>query len=404
MSARRIAYLDCSTGVSGDKFLGALLDAGSVRGDFTAEHLRQTVAAIAPEAHVEVERVLSHGISAVSVRVSADDEPPHRQWRDIEALIDGAALPDEVRSSALRAFKTLAVAEAAVHDVALDDVHFHEVGAIDSIADILGVCAGVHALGIELLVASPVAVGGGTVHTSHGVLPVPAPATAALLADVPVVGGPVPGELTTPTGAALLKGVAGGFGDLPPMTIDLTGRGAGTRDIGVPNICQLLIGENTSAAHAPSPLAEPIILLETNIDHIPAEELAFAAEELLAAGALDVWQTPIVMKKGRSAVMLSALCAPNRADELTARVIELTGSLGVRRHAIERTCAPREARRVDTPWGPARLKLGAGRLRPEHDDVARIARAHSLPYAFVAREIARLAEERNSGATDPDPG
>lgn len=405
MSARRIAYLDCSTGVSGDKFLGALLDAGTVRGDFTAEHLRETIAAITPEARVEVERVASHGISAVSVRVSADGEPPSRRWRDIEALIGGAALPDAVRSSALRAFEALAVAEAAVHGVALGDVHFHEVGAIDSIADIVGVCAGLHALGIELLVASPVAVGGGTVQTSHGVLPIPASATAGLLAGVPVVGGPVPGELTTPTGAALLKGLACDFGDLPPMMVDLTGRGAGTRDIGIPNVCQLFIGEDTTTAHAPGSSTEPVVLLETNIDHIPAEELAFAAEELLAAGALDVWQTPIVMKKGRSAVTLSVLCAPDRADELTARVIELTGSLGVRRHTIERTCAPREERRVDTPWGPARVKVGAARLRPEHDDIARIAREHSLPYAFVAREIARLAEEREpSAAADPDPG
>jgi pyridinium-3,5-bisthiocarboxylic acid mononucleotide nickel chelatase len=403
VSARRIAYLDCSTGVSGDKFLGALLDAGAVRSEFTAEHLRATVAAIAPEAHVEVERTRSHGVSAVSVRVSADEQPPHRRWRDIEALIDGAALPDEVRSSALHAFEALAVAEAAVHDVALDDVHFHEVGAIDSIADIVGVCAGLHALGIELLVASPVAVGGGTVQTSHGVLPVPAPATATLLADVPVVGGPVPGELTTPTGAALLKGVVGRFGDLPPMTVDLAGRGAGTRDIGIPNVCQLLIGEDTATAHAPSSSTEPVVLLETNIDHIPAEELAFAAEELLAAGALDVWQTPIVMKKGRSAVTLSVLCAPHSADELAARTIELTGSLGVRRHSIERTCAPREERRVDTPWGPARLKRGAGRTRPEHDDVARIAREHSLPYAFVAREIARLAEQNEPGTAKSNP-
>jgi pyridinium-3,5-bisthiocarboxylic acid mononucleotide nickel chelatase len=396
VSARRVAYLDCSTGVSGDKFLGALLDAGSVGGEFTPENLREIVSAIAPEARIDVERVLSHGISALRVRVSADDQPPHRHWRDIEALIEGAAIPEAVRSDALRTFEALAAAEAAVHDVTIDEVHFHEVGAIDSIADIVGVCAGVHALGLEAIIASPIAVGSGTVETSHGTLPVPAPATAALLADVPIFGGPVLGELTTPTGAALLKGLTCGFGALPPMTVDRVGRGAGTRDIGIPNVCQLLVGESSAPSDAPGLSPEPVVLLETNIDHIPAEELAFAAEELLAAGALDVWQTPIVMKKGRSAVMLSALCAPDRAEELTARAIELTGSLGVRRRAIERTCAPREARRVDTPWGPARVKLGADRARPEHDDVARIAREHSLPYAYVVREIARLADEADS--------
>jgi hypothetical protein len=174
-----VAYLDCSTGVSGDKFLGALLDAGELRGDFTAEHLRAVVAAIAPEARVSVERVLSRGVSALSLRVSAEGQPPHRHWSDIESLLESAALPEPVRENALRAFEALAIAEATVHGVAVSDVHFHEVGAIDSIVDIVGTCAGVHALGLDdAIVVGPVAVGSGTVETSHGVLPVPAPATA----------------------------------------------------------------------------------------------------------------------------------------------------------------------------------------------------------------------------------
>lgn len=397
----RIAYLDCSTGVSGDKFLGALLDVGESSGEFTAEHLRAIVAQLAPDASVSVERVLAHGISALSVRVTAKGAAHHRHWGDIRALIggaDGSALPEPGRQTALRAFEALAVAEATVHDVDVERVHFHEVGAIDSIVDVVGVCAGLHALGISRLVASPVAVGSGTVDTSHGLLPVPAPATAMLLRGLPIVPGPFVGELTTPTGAALVSTLADEFGAPPAMTLGASGYGAGTRDIGAPNVCRIMLGTAAGTVGEPAePRAcEPVVLLETNIDHLPAEELTFAAEEILAAGALDVWQTPIVMKKGRSAVMLSVLAAPGTAGLLAERVIELTGSLGVRRSELERACAPRAVREIATPWGPAHLKVGAGRVRPEHEDVARIAREHGLPYTAVAREIERLA-------TEPDP-
>ena len=396
MSAR-IAYLDCSTGVSGDKFLGALLDAGEAGGEFTAEHLRAIVAALAPEARVSVDRVLSHGVSAMSVRVSAEGDATQRRWGDIRALISGAdpvVLGEAARESALRAFEALAVAEATVHGVDVEQVHFHEVGAIDSIVDIVGACAGAHALGITGgLTAGPVAVGSGTVKTSHGILPVPALATAALLAGVEIVPGPARGELTTPTGATLVKELASGFGVMPSMALERLGYGAGTRDIGVPNICRIAIGERADSRIDDAGQAiEPVVLLETNIDHISAEELAFAAEELLGEGALDVWQTPIIMKKGRSAVMLSVLSDPEWAGALAARVMVLTGSLGVRQMRLERSCASREVREVATPWGPARVKVGAGRVRPEHEDVARIAREQGLAYSAVSREIARLAE------------
>ena len=392
-----IGYLDGTTGVSGDKLLGALLDIGETSAEFTAEHLRAIVATLAPEARVDIERVLSHGISAVSVRVSAEGDARHRHWSDIRKLIEGAdaaVLGEAARESALRAFRTLADAEAVVHGVDVDRVHFHEVGAIDSIVDIVGACAGVHALGLAgRISASPIAVGSGTVEGSHGVLTVPAPATAALLVGVPVVAGTATGELTTPTGAALVRELVSGFGPTPPMTIEALGYGAGTRDLGTPNVCRLTIGEPALRGSAgPRPPLEPVVLLETNVDHVCAEELAFAAEELLGDGALDAWQTPIVMKKGRLATMLSALASPGDADRLAERMIALTGSLGIRRAVLERSCAPREVREIDTPWGVARVKVGAGRVRPEHDDVARIARERGLPYAAVSREIARLAE------------
>ncbi len=383
-----IGYLDCSTGISGDKFLGALLDLGTQSGAFTADDLRAIVARLAPEAVVAVERVVSRGVTATGVRVTTapDAEPHSRTWADIRALIEAAALPDRVRTTSLAAFEALAVAEAGVHGTDVDRVHFHEVGAIDSIVDMVGVCAGVHALGIDRLVVSEVAVGSGTVETSHGTLAVPAPATAALLIGVPILGGPATGELTTPTGAALLGALADEYGPLPTLTIERIGTGAGTRDIGCPNVCRLSIG---STADGLTP--ETVAVLETNIDHLSAEQLAYAAEELLAAGALDVWQTPIVMKKGRLAVTLSVLTDESTAATTAARIVALTGSLGVRVTPQQRFISKRDVVTVETPWGPARAKVGAGRVRPEHDDVARIARTHGLEYDEVAGAIERLA-------------
>ncbi len=391
-----IGYLDCSTGVSGDKFLGAVLDVGETSGDFTAEHLRAIVASLAPEARVAVERVVSRGVTAVGVRVTAAHEPHSRTWADIERLIHAADLPEPVRDAALRTFEALAEAEAAAHGVDPADVHFHEVGAIDSIVDIVGVCAGLHALGVTELAVSRIAVGSGTVETSHGVLPVPAPATAALLVDVPVVAGPAEGELTTPTGAALVTTLASGYRIIPPMTPLGIGYGAGTRDIGCPNVCRIILGD--PAPPDPALTAETVTLLESNVDHLSPEAVAFAAEQLLSAGALDVWQTPIVMKKGRLAVTLSVLCAAEAAEALASRLVALTGTLGVRRTELPRLVAEREVVEVETEWGPARVKLGAGRARPEHDDVAAIALRTGLSYAHVADAI-RAAAERS--ARDP---
>jgi uncharacterized protein (TIGR00299 family) protein len=392
-----IGYLDCSTGVSGDKFLGALLDAGTANGLFTAEDLGAIVRVLAPEARVVVERVSSRGVSALSVRVLAEGQPHSRSWADIRTSLHSASLPGPVLDRALVAFGALADAEAAVHGTPVDDVHFHEVGAIDSIVDMVGTCAGIHALGITSLLATPIAVGSGTVGTSHGTLPVPAPATARLLqrAGAPLELGPAVGELTTPTGAALLVACVEGFSAMPSLTIGGIGYGAGTRDIGVPNICRLILAEESAAdAHTTDGLAhETVAVLESNIDHLSPEELAFACEELLAEGALDVWQTPIVMKKGRSATLLSVLVAEHDASRFAARMSGLTGSLGVRIRMNQRLIAPREAVEIPTEWGPVRVKSGAGRVRPEHDDIARIARETGLAYADIARKVTDAARK-----------
>ena len=404
-----IAHLDLSSGASGDKLLGALLHAGEraavARGlgadlpEFSADDLRVVIAAIAPEARLVTERVVRGGVSAMALHVDAQTQPPSRHWKDIRALIESAPITDGARTRALRAFELVAEAEALVHGTDLDHVHFHEVGAIDSIVDIVGVSVALDALGIDELICTPPALGSGTVETSHGTLPVPAPATAEILArgGVPTTPGTACSELTTPTGAALVAANATGYGPLQPMRPRAIGYGGGSRTLpGIPNVARLIIGERLeeslmrTVAEAPAGQLEPVVLLETNVDHLSPEAVAFAAEELLSEGALDVWQTPIGMKKGRSAVALSLLAQPVDAERLAARMHALTGTLGVRREFV-RSVIEREVCEVATPWGTARVKVGAGRYRPEHDDVARIARDNSLPYDEVAREIERLA-------------
>ncbi len=398
-----IGYLDCSTGVSGDKFLGALLDIGMSDGRFTADHLAELLGTLVPEASVEVRRVCSGGVSAVGISVSPAGDPPPRTWASIRALLDSAGLDELVRDAAVACFSRLAEAEASVHGSTPDEVHFHEVGAADSILDVVGVCAGVVALGIDRLVVSDVATGWGTVATSHGVLGVPAPATAQLLLGVPVVPGPPmpdgspPGELTTPTGAALLAGLGAEFGPCPPIVPRAVGYGAGTREIGSPNVCRLTLGEPTTPA--PVLATGEVVLLETNLDHLAPEQTAFVAEQLLGEGALDVWLAPVVMKKGRAAVVLSVLATPDAAEHTAERIVALTGTLGVRSTRIERFEAEREVLEVVSPWGGhVRVKLGprgaAHRIRPEHDDVARIARERGLAYGVVRDEIVAAAEKQ----------
>ncbi|PKQ21158.1 MAG: TIGR00299 family protein [Actinobacteria bacterium HGW-Actinobacteria-6] len=386
-----IGYLDCSTGISGDKFLGALLSAG-----FTTEALRKALAPIGLADTFEAREVRSAGIAATGVFVEQAEDARWRHWSEIREMLEDAKLSYPVRVGALHAFTLLAEAEAGVHGVPVEKVHFHEVGAADTLVDIVGVAAGIAALGIEHIIASPVAVGSGTIVCSHGTLPVPAPATAALLEGVTIVPGDVPGELTTPTGAALLRAFVSSYGSMPAMTLSACGTGAGTRELGIPNVARLMIGEPTTPTVL-EPGAEAVVVLESNVDHLSAEHLAYAAERLLAAGALDVWQTPIVMKKGRAAVTLSVLATPRDASALSARMIAETGTLGVRIDPTTRFVAVREVVEVDTSLGRIHAKvwqLGQRRgVRPEFEDVARIARAAERPVAEVAGQLSAEVRE-----------
>lgn len=405
-----IAYLDCFSGVSGDKFLGALVDAG-----FSMERLHENLSGLEIGDHeIVVEWTTRGGVSAAHVSVETTAEQPPRTWRAIREMLDSSGLPARVKDGALRAFVILAEAEAKIHGVDAEDVHFHEVGAVDAIVDIVGVAAGLAALDIDELIVSPVATGSGMVETDHGTLPVPAPATVELLLGVPTYSGEVDSELTTPTGAALLRAFATSFGRMPIMTAVTTGYGAGDRELPIPNVLRLVLAEHAEPAPvaplpagaeaepAPEPPAlngmrsEEIVLLETNIDHLTGEHLAYAAERLLAEGALDVWQTPIFMKKGRPAVTLSVLVTLEGRDRLAELTVELTGSLGVRVTPLTREVAPRWTATVETSLGSIRVKVarfgGVDRVRPEADDVARVARTTGLPFEVVARRIAAEAE------------
>lgn len=378
-----IAYLDCSTGISGDKFLGALIDAG-----FDLDVLREALAAMGLEAiSVEAPKCGSAGIGGTGVRVT-EAGAPRRDFRALRDLIAHAPIADEPRQAALGALRELARAESQVHGVDIDDVHFHEIGAADTLVDLLGIAMGMHALGVTGLTASPLALGGGTVVTEHGELPVPAPATAVLLEGMPVLPGPVGGELTTPTGAAAVRTFASGFGPVPPMVVRRVGTGCGTREIGLPNVARLLLGE--SAADAAG--RDRVTLLESNIDHLTPEELAVAAERLRNAGALDVWQTPVVMKKGRAAIVVSVLTETSHASALADRLMAETGTLGVRMLPCDRRLADRDVTEVPTSLGPARFKVatlptGARMLSIESDDAARIAADNGMAVDVVARML-----------------
>ena len=378
-----IGYLDCSTGISGDKFLGALVNAGFDIGVLTTALHEMDLDAIV----VETPPCGSRSISGVGVRVT-EDGAPRRDFRGLRGLIEQAPIPESPRHTALAALRELARAEAEVHGVDIDSVHFHEIGAADTLVDLLGIALGLHDLGIETLIASPLALGGGTVLTEHGELPVPAPATAVLLEGIPIVPGPAGGELTTPTGAAAVRAFVSGFGPVPPMVVRRVGTGCGTREIGVPNVARLLLGESA----APQAGQDAVVLLESNIDHLTAEELAVAAERLRHSGALDVWLTPIVMKRGRAATMLSLLADPAHASAIAERLMAETGTLGVRMLPCDRRVAERDITEVPTSLGTARFKVatlptGERMLAVENDDAARIAADRGLAIDVAARML-----------------
>lgn len=402
----RIAYFDCFSGISGDMTLGALIDAG-----LSLDELRAELNKLRLDGwQLHAERVVSYGIAGTQLHVETAEQHVHRRLSDIAAILSASALDADVHDRALAVFTRLADAEATVHGTDREQIHFHEVGALDAIIDIVGAVAGLKLLGVSEVYASDLPLGSGWINVAHGRIPVPGPAVLQLLGAVgaPLRPDQTPSELVTPTGAALLAELA--RFTQPPLLLERTGYGLGRRDLGRLNAVRLWLGQPTTARHeaAPAPL-DQVLLLETNIDDQPAEQLAYVAEQLMAAGALDVWWTPIGMKKGRGAVMLSALARPAAEQALVELIFRETTSLGVRRQPLERWTCERMVRSVATAWGDVRIKeqrwrgelLGSA---PEYEDCARIARERAMPLREVYALVQRTLAEQHDRPTELEYG
>jgi uncharacterized protein (TIGR00299 family) protein len=372
-----ICYIDAFSGLAGDMLVGAFADAGA---DQTA--ISNALASLATGGSIVWERVMRRGIAATKFRVSVDEPQKHRHLSGILQMIHAAELPDAVKANSEKVFRVLAEAESTVHGTSIEKVHFHEVGAVDSICDIVGACLAAHLLRIQHISCSAINVGSGTANTEHGVLPVPTPATALLLRDRPVyVRGPAM-ELTTPTGAAFVTALAESFGPMPPMRIKSLGYGAGDRDFKEhANVVRVVLGEPTGA-----PESTTVSVIEANIDDASPQIIAYATETLLEAGALDVTVFPAQMKKNRPGIVLQVLSAPEKREELVAMIFRETTTLGVRFYTAERRVQPRDWLEVQTKYGPVRVKAGSDGFAPEYEDARRVAIGSGVALKSVLNE------------------
>ena len=418
----RIAYLDCFSGISGDMFLGALIDVG-----VSAKLFEEAVAALNLGAKIEIARVVRGGISATKVNVYANgvwrrvsdpprtgqspgptqhDHPHSRGLGEIREIINKAGIGNGAKATAIRIFETLGAAEAEIHNTSVEQVHFHEVGAVDAMVDIVCAAVGAEALAVDEWVCSPLNVGGGTVKCEHGTLPVPAPATVKLLQDAPVYSSGPQVELVTPTGAAIVTTLVSRFGAFPSMKIDKAGYGAGTREFADhPNVLRLTVGEAAAAAETSLVTTaaageldqvdeDRVTVLEANLDDLSPQVLAYAMERLLDEGALDVFSLPVQMKKSRAGALLTVLAKPEDADRLTKTIFAETSTLGVRRRHEQRHMLKRRWETVETQWGAVRIKVAnmngtVSNYAPEFEDCRKLAEAHRVPLKKVMEEALR---------------
>jgi pyridinium-3,5-bisthiocarboxylic acid mononucleotide nickel chelatase len=384
-----LAYFDCFSGVSGDMTLGALIDAGC-----DVVRLREELKALeVPGWELSAEKVWKNGMAATYAKVRTEDQQKRRSLTDILEILTKSQLAPQVHDRARAIFQKLGEAEARVHDVPLEEIHFHEVGAVDAIVDIVGACVGFQVLGIEKFACSALNVGGGTTRMAHGVLPVPAPATANLLQGKPTYSNGVQRELVTPTGAAIVAALCDSFGPQPAMTVSAIGYGAGTAELeGQPNVLRIMIGE--SAEKAVPGYDEQISVIEANLDDMNPQIYGYFLERALAAGALDVYTTPVQMKKNRPGTLLTVLCKPQDANALASLIFAETTTFGVRTTTAQRRILPREHVNVTTTFGEVRIKLSRvnGRIlhvSPEFDDCRKLAVEKNVPLQQVINEALR---------------
>ena len=388
-----VAWWHCFAGIAGDMALGSLIDAGADLDEVVAGLEQLPVTGW----HIEAVSTKRAGLAATQVKVElgadADDTP--RTWATVREILDDALeLPERARRRAQKVFACLALAEGRVHGVRPDEVHFHEVGGVDAIIDVVGTCLALESLGVSSVSASPVAVGSGTARSAHGLLPNPAPAVVELLSGVPVYGTHQDAELTTPTGAALLAALAESFGPLPAGKLKANGYGAGSRDLpGLPNVLQVVIGETSSAAFAPG-VHQDLVLIEANVDDVTGELLAHTVGALMDAGALDAWLVPVIGKKGRPGHVISVLSEVDLVGELARVLTTETGSLGFRQHRVDRWAMFRQVIEVEVGGEAVRVKAGPFRLKAEYEDCAEAAARLGWPVSEVARHAERAAAER----------
>jgi uncharacterized protein (TIGR00299 family) protein len=374
-----ICYIDAFSGLAGDMLVGALADAGA---DSAA--ISRALDSFAIGAAISWDRVQRRGVSATKFRVGVSEPPKHRHLSGILKLIHAADLPESAKSKAKQVFRVLGQAEAAVHGVDIEKVHFHEVGAVDSICDIVGICLALDLLGIERIYCSPINVGSGTVKTEHGILPVPAPATAKLLEGKPIYSRGPAVELTTPTGAAVVAALATGFGAMPPMRVKSIGYGAGDNDFTEhANVVRVMVGQTSGAVEDTS-----VTVIEANIDDASPQLIAYAMELMLEAGALDALIIPAQMKKGRPGVLIQVIAENEKREELAAILFRETTTLGVRFYTAERRVQPREWVEVQTPHGIVRVKTGDHGFAPEYEDARKIASVSGIPLKQILAEAA----------------
>ncbi len=384
MKNTAIAYFDCFSGISGDMVLGALVDAGADLGAIERELRKLGLEGWT----ISAAKVQRGAIFATHVKVETQEDHHHRGLSIILKRIDGANLAPRAAERARRIFTRLAEAEAKVHQVPVESVHFHEVGAVDSIVDIVGAAIGFELLGIDEFACSAMDVGSGQVKTAHGLLPVPAPATLELLRGVPTYSSGIARELVTPTGAAIATALSTGYTGMPLMTLRAAGYGAGSADNPEkPNVLRLLIGERAASTTGAQPEA-PVTVIETNIDDMSPQIYGYLAEKALAAGALDIFSTPVQMKKNRPGLLVTLLCEPENAASLIDLVFREATTIGVRTHDVRRRTLAREWVPVATPYGEVRMKISRMNgsvlnAAPEYDDCQRIAAARGVPLKQV---------------------